>query len=318
MAVAESTTLAQTGQHAAIDKICDDLDKAAQAAVTNIKPKDKVKVKDKALQKDKDKDLQKTKMCVYHVQGKCGYGSDCQFAHCLSEIRKAPNLAKTQLCTAFMSGSCTKASCTYAHGEAELAQPPNFKKKVCVWYIQGKCRNGTKCSFAHSFTEMQNATPGIDAMMADSYKRKVAPPPGLIAHGDDDDDVSTDVPSSLSQAESGVNVARSTTTIPEENLFRMVAARGSAPMQQQVTLMGSAIAGLQAKLVHVEDPALQTQVTEMQQKIQQLTEQMQGMEVQQSLPPQAPPWKKTPKAQVDNNNDNASVSSPPPWRKKAS
>merc|ERR1719162_1463357 len=66
--------------------------------------------------------------------------------------------------------------------------------------------------------------------------------------------------------------------MPEEHLFRLMAGRGSAPLQHQVASMSSAIAGLQAKLGQLEDQMLQNQVVQMQQQIEQLTQQCWSLE----------------------------------------
>lgn len=71
---------------------------------------------------------------------------------------------------------------------------------------------------------------------------------------------------------------RALSSIPEEQLFRMMAGRGSAALQDQVSMMGSAIGGLQAKLAALEDMMLQSQVAQMQQTISQLTEQCGALE----------------------------------------
>merc|ERR1740138_986831 len=92
--------------------------------------------------KQANKDLQKTKLCIYHLEGKCGLGTACSFTHSASEIKNAPDLRKTQLCVKFAEGKCTNKNCSYAHGEAELKDPPNFKKKICKWHAKGNCKNG--------------------------------------------------------------------------------------------------------------------------------------------------------------------------------
>jgi len=238
--------------------------------------------------KSRNKDLQKTKLCVYHVQGKCGLGTSCQFAHSASEIRKAPNLAKTGLCKNFMNGNCELKNCTYAHGEAELVNPPSFKKKMCVWFKQGKCRNGSNCGFVHDSSEWLG-----DSALPEENEMK----PWKSAGRTLDCDASTAVPpsgssqtgSTRSQMETDV-----TKPIPDEHLFRMMAGRGSAPLQQQVKSMGLAIGELQEKLIQmqgrqqassnaIEGAGLQKQVDEMQQVINQLSKQYQEMEVGMQL-----------------------------------
>merc|ERR1719387_761572 len=145
---------------------------------------------------ERNKDLQKTKLCVYHVQGKCGLGSSCKFAHSASEIRNAPNLHKTGLCANFMKGNCNKENCTFAHGEAELVKPPSFKKAMCIWYRQGKCRNGSSCGFIHDLSELRGAAEQAPEVQEKPWHRQK--PASAVEV--DDDDASTDVPSD-SQAE---------------------------------------------------------------------------------------------------------------------
>jgi len=230
--------------------------------------------------KQSNKDLQKTRLCVYNLEGKCGYGSNCTFAHTATEVKNVPDLKKTQLCVKFAEGQCTNKNCNYAHGEAELRDPPNFKKKFCKWHVKGLCRNGATCGFAHDVKELRDAPPGLEPLgypvpqaLHPKALKKVPPPPGLTAMGaENDGDASTDVPSS--QAETEI----SSTAIPEEHLFRFMAGRGAAPLQHQVTMMTSAIGSLQAKLSQLEDMMLQNQVVQMQQQIEQLTEQCFALE----------------------------------------
>jgi len=263
---------APTVQQTGIDKICADLDKQVVVA-TDVKPR--------------NKDLKKTKMCVYHLQGKCGYGGSCQFAHCISEIQEVPNLAKTQLCSNFMNGTCIEKKCTYAHGKAELVMPPSFKKKVCAWYMQGKCRNGTNCGFAHEISELRTeAPPGIHF---NEFSKKIPeqiyiPPPGLSMIGSEDGyESSTDAPSSQGQSESD---------------SCMVTELRPDSLQQQVSSMGSAIEGLQAKLSQIENMAAHAQIVQMQETINQLTKQCSDME-----------------SRVGKTKQSASPLAPPPWRK---
>lgn len=232
--------------------------------------------------KNANKDLQKTRMCVYFLEGKCGFGTKCTFAHNILEVKNVPDLTKTQLCAKFAQGKCNDINCSFAHGEAELKDPPNFKKKMCKWHSKGKCRNGVDCGFAHDPKELRmEAPPGLGTNV--EAKKKLAAPPGLTKMGDDFDcDASTDVPSS--QAETDVS-SNGTASIPEEHLFRFNAARGSAPLKQQVELMSSAIGGLQAKLASLEDMVLQSQVIQMQQQIQELTQQCWALESGMSMSP---------------------------------
>jgi hypothetical protein len=241
--------------------------------------------------KQSNKDLGKTKLCVYYLEGRCGYGTSCTYAHSLLEVKSVPDLTKTQLCVNFAEGMCNDEHCTYAHGEAELRDPPNFKKKLCKWYSKGKCRNGVNCGFAHDIKDLRmEAPPGFESLevkvsqpLKPKKSQKIDAPPGLTKmDADNDCDVSTDVPSSPSQDESDSSTA-GVASIPEEHLFRFAAARGSAPLQQQVALMSSAIGGLQAKLGQLEDMMLQTQVLQMQQTIQELSQQCWALEGQMCL-----------------------------------
>jgi len=213
-------------------------------------------------------------------------------------------LAKTQLCTKFMNGTCTRKNCSYAHGEAELVMPPSFKKKTCVWHLQGKCRNGTKCGFAHDISELRAAAhPDIHSpeFSKNISETIVTPPPGLsmMSGSEDGYDSSTDVPSSNSQSESG---------------FAMTAGLTSDPLQQQVASMGSAIEDLQAKLARIENMAAQAQVVEMQKTINQLTEQCSDMEARLGKTVAPPPWSMSSPTQT-NDGDICSMASAPPWRK---
>lgn len=226
---------------------------------------------DKPVKKQANKDLQKTRLCVYHLEGKCGYGANCTFAHRANEIRGVPDLRKTQLCQKFMEGNCNDENCTYAHGTEELRDSPNFKMKMCKWSSKGQCRNGTKCGFAHSIKELRGYNkppPGIE-VSADS---KIGPPPGLESIKPEVDplwEVSTQASSS--------DVSNNVVT-PDLQLFQFQAARGAAPLKQQVSMMSSAVSALQAKLSTLENMVLQTQATQMQQSIQQLNEQCRALE----------------------------------------
>lgn len=214
------------------------------------------------------------------MQGKCGLGTDCKFAHDPSEVRSVPNLAKTKLCPKFMAGKCSNENCTFAHGEAELVATPSFKKKVCVWHQQGKCRNGAKCGFAHDVSEIRGEAPvNKDETTATRKSFGKMTPPNQI-----DCDASTCAPSSSwARSESDATVKsmksmKSATSHSQENLYRMMAGRGAAPLENQVATMGLALQELQAKLNQVENNMLRNQVGQMQHTICQLSEQCAGME----------------------------------------
>lgn len=68
--------------------------------------------------------LEKTRMCVYYLQGRCKY-DDCSFAHSVHELKQAPsNLRKTKLCDLFMMGHCYDVGCNFAHSTDELKVKP--------------------------------------------------------------------------------------------------------------------------------------------------------------------------------------------------
>jgi hypothetical protein len=240
-----------------------------------------------AQRKQATKDLQKTRLCVYHLQGKCGYGSNCSFAHEAAEVKNAPDLSKTQLCSKFAQGRCTDVNCKYAHGKAELKDAPNFKKKLCKWHAKGAghCRNGDSCGFVHDLVELRvEPPPGFEPLgIEKSQAETIAPPPGLTKMSIEESDALMGAPSTQSQAVSDITSA----PMPEESLFRMMAARGSAPLQHQVATMSAAIVGLQAKLAQLEDVMLQNQVIQMQQTIEQLTQQCSVLEAGLAVAPPA-------------------------------
>lgn len=64
--------------------------------------------------------MQKTKMCDFHRDGRCKYGSECSFAHDEEELKGVPDLRKTRMCRAFTQGKCNDVECKFAHGNVEL------------------------------------------------------------------------------------------------------------------------------------------------------------------------------------------------------
>ena len=65
--------------------------------------------------------LEKTRICMYHMQGRCKYGKYCTFAHDKREMREAPvTLLKTKMCPSFYSRMCSNDSCNFAHSLNEL------------------------------------------------------------------------------------------------------------------------------------------------------------------------------------------------------
>lgn len=192
------------------------------------------------------KDLAKTRLCSFGPE--CKYGADCIFAHSVSELRAAPDLYKTKLCSNFMQGKCTDANCNFAHGEEELKELPNFKKKACKWFRKGTCRNGTKCGFAHGLQELR-VEPRSDIA---STSKTIAPPPGLS--------LDDEVPEMESK-------------MPDMEYFRFMAGRGAAPLEEQVKCMSTVLVGLQSKLAQLEGMMVQSQVAQMQQSIEELNQQ---------------------------------------------
>jgi len=114
----------------------------------------------------------KTKLCKFHVIGKCTKGEQCSFAHENLDLRKLPDLRCTKLCkTLIQTGHCTNRSCMYAHSKEELRSTGAFHKtKLCRFMQTGHCTLGAKCNFAHSSVELRepetidilDAPPGLD------------------------------------------------------------------------------------------------------------------------------------------------------------
>jgi hypothetical protein len=67
------------------------------------------------------KALFKTKMCTFHLLGRCKRGTFCEFAHGREELQNPPDLSCSRLCPRFLkAGKCTDSHCRFAHSEAEL------------------------------------------------------------------------------------------------------------------------------------------------------------------------------------------------------
>lgn len=67
----------------------------------------------------------KTKMCAFNLKGQCTR-ENCSFAHSNCEIRVAPDLTKTKVCTNWKLGSCQHGdACRFAHGAHDLRQHPD-------------------------------------------------------------------------------------------------------------------------------------------------------------------------------------------------
>jgi hypothetical protein len=100
--------------------------------------------------------LAKTEMCKFFLQGNCGKGSRCAYAHALAEIREKPDLARTSMCREFLqSGNCNNPGCRFAHSETQLRTTETFfKTKICRFSARGRCKHGQACRFAHTSEEL--------------------------------------------------------------------------------------------------------------------------------------------------------------------
>jgi hypothetical protein len=113
----------------------------------------------------------KTKLCKFHVLGKCTKGRQCPFAHEGGELRNLPDLRRTKLCkTLIQTGQCLNQNCQYAHSKEELRSTGAFHKtKLCRFMQTGHCTLGAKCNFAHSSVELREP----------ETIESLRPPPGL-------------------------------------------------------------------------------------------------------------------------------------------
>jgi len=116
----------------------------------------------------------KTKMCKFHILGKCTKGPACPFAHDRAELRSQPDLRCTKICkTLILTGSCTNTSCSYAHGPEELrVSGAVHKTKFCRFMQNGHCARGSKCNFAHSNIELRGAQNAGNAQQAAKRSQK--------------------------------------------------------------------------------------------------------------------------------------------------
>lgn len=67
----------------------------------------------------------KTRMCKFHLAGRCTRGQACSFAHSATDMQPLPDFFRTRLCPDFLKqGTCSKEdSCSYAHSPAQLRAP---------------------------------------------------------------------------------------------------------------------------------------------------------------------------------------------------
>ena len=103
--------------------------------------------------------FRKTRMCRFHLQGKCTRGANCTHAHDESEIQYAPDLSKTSMCrTLVEQGQCNNPNCNYAHSLSELkCSNTFFKTRMCRFFVEtGICKLGDKCRYAHVQTELRD------------------------------------------------------------------------------------------------------------------------------------------------------------------
>lgn len=75
--------------------------------------------------------LDKTKLCRFHLKGRCDRGLQCTFAHGRQHLRPQPDLYRTQFCSDFVqSGSCRFGeACRYAHCVDEV-RPADLVKPL--------------------------------------------------------------------------------------------------------------------------------------------------------------------------------------------
>jgi len=113
----------------------------------------------------------KTKLCKFHVLGKCTKGTQCPFAHDGVDLRNLPDLRRTKLCKVLIqTGRCPNQGCLYAHTKEELRSTGAFHKtKLCRFMQTGHCTLGSKCNFAHSSVELREP----------ETIETLEPPPGL-------------------------------------------------------------------------------------------------------------------------------------------
>lgn len=126
------------------------------------------------------KKVSKTKICTYHLNGKCTRASKCQFAHSKDELRSPPDLYKTRLCAAHSSSEgCSKGdACRFAHGETELRWTPDvYKISRCPYYIENvnsSCLMKDACRWAHGEADLRPGPDyGTSMKSCKAFKRKV-------------------------------------------------------------------------------------------------------------------------------------------------
>lgn len=64
--------------------------------------------------------LYKTKMCSFHLTGKCRFNAQCKFAHNEDELKPAPDFSRTRRCPMQLeTGRCSDSTCRFAHSDQE-------------------------------------------------------------------------------------------------------------------------------------------------------------------------------------------------------
>eukprot|EP00397_Hematodinium_sp_SG-2012_P051482 GEMP01060352.1.p1 GENE.GEMP01060352.1~~GEMP01060352.1.p1 ORF type:complete len:265 (+),score=59.08 GEMP01060352.1:95-889(+) len=72
----------------------------------------------------------RTKLCAFHLEGKCKRGEDCSFAHEEKDMNLVPDLGKTSLCLRLLKcGWCPNGdACHFAHAEAEVLRAKQLRE----------------------------------------------------------------------------------------------------------------------------------------------------------------------------------------------
>eukprot|EP00922_Rhytidocystis_sp_ex-Travisia-forbesii_P032763 GHVS01048757.1.p1 GENE.GHVS01048757.1~~GHVS01048757.1.p1 ORF type:complete len:460 (+),score=63.32 GHVS01048757.1:196-1575(+) len=103
--------------------------------------------------------FRKTKLCPMQLEGHCGSGDHCDYAHSVDELRVIPDLRRTKLCPKSIKGyQCSDENCTFAHNPTELRACANlwaFKTSLCSFHLRSRCLNGPQCRFAHDPSELR-------------------------------------------------------------------------------------------------------------------------------------------------------------------
>jgi len=85
---------------------------------------------------------QKTKLCKLYLEGTCGRGDECAFAHGVEQIQHTPDLQCTKLC-------------------------PRMERT-------GVCNRGSLCKFAHSTEELRGLSPALRSMLPSTWQQSDA------------------------------------------------------------------------------------------------------------------------------------------------